>query len=69
MTSMHCFVRQRAETSIEYAITIAGSTYNSIWDLRKGLEGYEKDVQDKGKVIGRVVGNNSAYNMLKKTWN
>ena len=52
-----------------YAITIAGITYNSIWDLRKGLEGYEKDVQDKGKVIGRVVGNNSAYNMLKKTWN
>lgn len=59
----------RAESSMGYAITIAGTSYNSIWDIRKGLEGYEKDAQDKGKVIGRVVGNNSAYNMLKKTWN
>lgn len=42
---MHCFVRQKTESSIRYTITIAGAIYNSIWAIRKELDDYEKDTQ------------------------
>lgn len=58
----------RAGSMTAYSIQINGKTYNSIWDIRKGLESFDKDFKDKGK-MSNIQGMNPVYDMLKDTWN